>query len=59
MIKIRIRNTANEWFLLLVFYLLLLQSPLEKVSAVFSYVDEAFALLGVLVHPALTSYSDS
>lgn len=50
MIRIGTRSTGSQWGLLLVFYLLLWQSPLEGVHSVFKYIDEAAGLIGVAVY---------
>lgn len=47
MLTIRIRKNRTPGLLLLVFYALLLQSALELLHPVFSYIDESFALLGI------------
>jgi len=48
-LRIRIRTSGREWILTLLFYLLLLQNPLEEISSIFSYIDEGVAFLGLLL----------
>lgn len=48
-IKIRRRHTVKEWIMLIVFYLLLLQSPLTDKFPYFAYIDEGYALLGLVM----------
>lgn len=49
MLRIRIRTSGREWLLTILFYLLLLQNPLEEISSIFSYIDEGVAFLGILL----------
>lgn len=46
-IKIKLRKPLKEWLLLVVFYLMVFQSPLGELHFLFSYIDELFALLGI------------
>lgn len=57
LIRIQARKTLKGWFLLVVFYLLLFQDPLTELISIFSYIDEVFALFGIVVlaHRALTT----
>ena len=48
-VRIRKVRSIREWALLIVFYLLVFQNPLAQVFSIFAYVDEACALLGVMV----------
>lgn len=48
-IKIKLRKPLKEWLLLVTFYLLTFQSPLGEMHFIFSYTDELFALLGIVV----------
>lgn len=48
MLQIKVRNTGAAWALTAIFYLLLFQNPLATIPGL-SYIDEAFALLGVLL----------
>lgn len=50
--KIRVWGSAKQWILLILFYLILLQSPLGDWLPVFNYIDEGLALIG----PALFIY---
>lgn len=42
------RGTLDNFILVVLIYLLALQSPLEKVSGVFKYIDELIALAGLV-----------
>lgn len=48
-IRLKTQKTAREWFVLLVFYLFLFQSPLSELHQIFAYVDEVFPLTGIAV----------
>ena len=50
--KIRVITNEKEWILVVLFYLMLLQSPLGDRLSVFTYIDEFLALIG----PALFIY---
>lgn len=43
------REKNNGWLLAVLLWLLVLQNPLQNISAVFSYVDELVALTGILL----------
>ena len=47
MITIRPKKSIKEWFLLVVFYLLIFQSPLEMINPLFKYIDELFPFVGL------------
>ena len=47
MLHIRVNKSFREWLLLIVFYLLVFQSPLEMSVPILTYIDEGFALLGL------------
>lgn len=49
MLRIKMKHTAREWLLVIIFYLLIFQVPLMKAIPVLTYVDELFALLGLLL----------
>lgn len=48
MLRFRIRRSAGEWFLMIVFWAFVLQDPLMKFIPMFAYIDELFGAVGVL-----------
>lgn len=46
MLTIRPKKSIKEWFLLIVFYLLVFQSPLEMIFPICKYIDEIFPFIG-------------
>lgn len=45
--KIKVSKNGKDWILILIFYILLLQNPLESVLSVFKYTDEIFGMFGI------------
>lgn len=47
MLRMKKRYTAKDLALIAIFYLLLLQNPLEQVHPLFAYIDELFGFIGI------------
>ena len=45
--RITFRKSGKEWFLILLFYMMVFQNPLASVIPIMKYIDEAVALIGV------------